>query len=75
MEENIEYEVLESLKILFNHTSADEQKSQVLKQWENWTLGAIYNYYMVEEQNNKVLEIQEVPMKNTLQIKTGDFIF
>ena len=75
MEDPMKYGVLESLVKLFDHTLDEEQKNEVFEQWKDWTLDQIYTYYMVEEQNNKVLEIKEVPMKNTLQIKTGQFEF
>lgn len=77
MQENIEFSVLESLKILFNNSSAEEQKKEVFEQWKDWTLGAIYNYYIVtEDTGNKMLEIKEVPAdNNTLKIKKGNFEF
>lgn len=74
MEDPMKYGVLESLVILFDHTLDDERINEVFEQWENWTLREIYNYYMVEEQTNKVLEIKEV-QDNTFQIKKGNFIF
>ena len=75
MEEYKGYSVLESLVILFDKESDYDRINEVLQQWKHWTLEDIFNYYIIEEQTNKVLEIKEIQDNNTLQIKTGQFEF
>ena len=75
MEDPMKYGVLESLVILFDKESDYDRINEVLQQWKHWTLEDIFNYYIIEEQTNKVLEIKEIQDNNTLQIKTGQFEF